>query len=192
MRVFRKLGAYILIVLVAAVAATAFGAVHDQLSYTVAPEYFTRFKFVQFAWARVAFMPPRVGAAVVGGLATWWVGLYAGMILGAIALRRPLASEMLRETTDAFVVAALVAIGCGVLGLVVGWLGFDPAKDYIDWWRPAGLTAPRRFFAAGMMHNGSYLGGVIGVLVAGTRIWRRAARDARALQAHASFPPAGN
>jgi len=187
MRILRKLSAYILLVFLAAVVAAAFGALHDQLSYTIAPEYFTRFKFVQFAWTGVAYMPPRVGAAVVGALATWWVGLYAGIVLGAVALRCNSASEMIRATGRAFAVVAIVALTVGLLGLVVGWLSYDSTKDYIDWWRPAGLTAPRRFFAAGMMHNGSYLGGAIGMLVAGVRLWRQSARDARPTETRATI-----
>jgi hypothetical protein len=175
MRVFRKLGAFVLLLCLAPILAACFGALHDQLSYAVAPEYFTRFKFVQFAWAGVASMPPRLGAAVVGALATWWVGIYAGAVLGTVALRRATASEMLREAGRAFGLVALVALSVGVVGLAVGWLGFDPTREYSDWWRPAGLAGPRRFFAAGMMHSGSYLGGAIGLVVAAARLWRRSA-----------------
>lgn len=170
----RKFGAFVLLVLAAPLAAAIFGAAHDQLSYTLAPEYYTRFKFVQFAWAGVGSMSPRAGAAVVGVLATWWVGFYAGVVLAAVGLRYPSAGMMLRRTTHAFAVVAAVALAAGLLGFAAGWLGFDPAREYVAWSRPAGLIAPRRFFAVGMMHNGSYLGGAIGALVAAARLWRGA------------------
>ena len=49
-----------------------YGALHDQISYAVSHEYFTRFKFLQFN------VPPHlrghVGAAIVGWYATGgWV-----------------------------------------------------------------------------------------------------------------------
>ena len=173
MRVLRKLGAFIMLIFLGAIVAGVFGSLHDQLSYTIAPEYFTRFKFVQFAWAGVASMPPRLGAAVVGALATWWVGVYAGVILGLVALRRPSALEMFRATGRAFGLVALISLAIGIVGLAIGFLVFDPAREYMDWWRPMGLVSPRLFFAVGMMHNGSYLGGAIGVVIAATRLWRR-------------------
>jgi hypothetical protein len=188
MRFLRKFGAFALLMCAAPVTAALFGALHDQVSYTVAPEYYTRFKFLQFAWAGVASMPPRLGAAVVGILATWWVGLYAGVVLGTIGLRCRTASAMLRVTARAIGIVAAAAIGTGLIGLAVGWLAFDPARDYIDWWRPVGLLAPRRFFAVGMMHNGSYLGGALGLLVAAAYLWRRARPGAPLSQSPAGLP----
>lgn len=63
-RVIRKLGLFLLLVATAAVLAGLYGAPHDQHSYTVAPEYYTRFKFEQFAFACVGTMPPRPFFAV--------------------------------------------------------------------------------------------------------------------------------
>jgi hypothetical protein len=63
--------------LLGAVIAGLYGAVHDQISYSISPEYFTKMKFEQFSYADFGF-PPRVCASEVGFLATWWVGLFAG------------------------------------------------------------------------------------------------------------------
>jgi hypothetical protein len=162
----------------------AFGALHDQLSYTLGPEYFTRFKFVQFAWAEVGAMPPRLGAAVVGMLATWWVGLYAGICLAAIGLLHRHPADMVRITLRAYGLVALCAATLGIVGFIAGWLAFgsNESAPYVDWWRPDGLTSPRRFFAVGVMHTASYLGGALGVLLAAVyqvRVARRARRDLR-------------
>jgi len=46
----KKFLVYVLIVVLAVLAAGLFGIVHDQISYTVAPEYFTKFKFRQFGF----------------------------------------------------------------------------------------------------------------------------------------------
>jgi hypothetical protein len=180
MRVIRKLGVFLLLVATAAVLAGLFGALHDQLSYTVSPEYYTRFKFEQFAFAGVGAMPPRLGAAVVGVLATWWVGLIAGLGVGAAGLVHREPAEMARATLRAFGVVAVVALAAGLAGLAAGWFGFGPDEQaaYIDWWCPSGLVSPRQFFAVGMMHNVSYLGGAVGVLVA-VVLQFRAARVAR-------------
>jgi hypothetical protein len=177
----RKLLTWAALVVAASLLAAVYGALHDQLSYTVSPEYFTRFKFVQFAFAGVDGLPPRVGAAVVGALATWWVGAIAGAAVGGAGFGQPTSAAMARSTLRAFARLAVIAAVAGLVGLVVGWVGFggNEGAAYVDWWRPPGLVSPRRFFAVGMMHNASYLGGAVGCVAA--VVWQvRAARRARA------------
>ncbi len=55
-----------------ALAGGLYGAVHDQISFSISREYFTRMKFIQFAWADFGW-PERLFAAEVGFLATWWM-----------------------------------------------------------------------------------------------------------------------
>lgn len=189
MNAFRRVVTYIWLVLSAAVLAAVFGALHDQLSYTVSAEYFTRFKFIQFAFWGVDTMPPRLGAAVVGIIATWWVGLLAGIIVAAAGFRHRHPTAMRRATWRAYRVLASCAVAAGLAGLVLGWLVFGPNEHapYVDWWRPAGLVSPRRFYAVGMMHNGSYLGGVVGTVAALVSQWQSARALARVPE---SIPPA--
>ena len=72
--------------LMGALIAGLYGVVHDQITYSMSPEYFTRVKFFQFHYADFG-LPPRSFVAEIGFLATWWVGLIAGWFLGA--RRRP-------------------------------------------------------------------------------------------------------
>ena len=67
-----KMLVYVYLFIPAAILAGAYGALHDQISYSLSIEYFTKFKFLQFniPWA---YRMPRTGASVVGFLATWWM-----------------------------------------------------------------------------------------------------------------------
>jgi hypothetical protein len=56
-----------------ALIAGPYGVAHDQVTYSISPEYFTRLKFQQFEYANFGF-PPRFFVAEIGFLATWWVG----------------------------------------------------------------------------------------------------------------------
>ena len=56
--------AYFAFVLLAPLAAGLFGILHNQLSYTVAPEYFTQFKFIQFRMLE---------SELLGGLLYGWL-----------------------------------------------------------------------------------------------------------------------
>lgn len=68
-----------------ALIAGLYGIVHDQLTYTLSPEYFTLLKFRQFAWADFGG-PPRLLVAEIGFLATWWVGALAGWLIGRVTV----------------------------------------------------------------------------------------------------------
>ncbi len=56
-----------------------YGALHNQISFTVSPEYFTKFKFDQFQISPHFY--DRFGTAIVGSQASWWMGLIIGVFL---------------------------------------------------------------------------------------------------------------
>ena len=89
--------------------------IHDQITFTLAPEYFTRMKFQQFAWAEVGW-PRRWFVAEIGFLASWWVGLIAGWFLGRMAVPgRPRA-----EALGGFLRGMSVIVGCAAAGAGLG------------------------------------------------------------------------
>lgn len=72
--------------LMGALIAGLYGTVHDQITYSISLEYFTRLKFAQFHYAEFG-LPPRVFVAAIGFLATWWVGFIAGWFIAIAYLR---------------------------------------------------------------------------------------------------------
>lgn len=84
-----KISALLVIILVTPILAGIYGVLHDQLTYTISPEYYTKFKFYRFGLAEEGETyryPERLGAALVGFLATWWTGIPIGIILGLTGL----------------------------------------------------------------------------------------------------------
>jgi hypothetical protein len=94
----RRLPQMLRIAAAGALVAGTYGALHDQVSWAIAPEYFTKLKFAQFAWADIG-LPPRVRASEIGFLATWWVGMIAGWALCRVgsARRRHAATSRVRS-----------------------------------------------------------------------------------------------
>lgn len=127
--------------------AGAYGALHNQISYTVAPSYFHGYKFVQFN------IPPeyhnRVGAALVGWRASWWMGQYIGPPLLLIGLFVPGWKRYLSRVLMAIGVVAATTLCVGL-----GALLYSVCTD---------LQASA-FDHAGRMHTYSYLGGFLGIL----------------------------
>lgn len=107
----RKLAVLLGFVLAAIVAAGLFSIVHDQISYTVSPEYYTRFKFLQFRMLD-ASVPERLRAAQVGWRATWWMGLLLGILTGLPALLYRTAHSMQRHLMLSLPLAIAVALLC--------------------------------------------------------------------------------
>ncbi len=77
---FRRM---LLMAIAGALAAGMYGIAHDQITYSISPEYFTRMKFAQFRHADFGF-PPRIFIATIGFLGSWWVGLIAAWFLARL------------------------------------------------------------------------------------------------------------
>lgn len=151
-----------------------YGAVHDQISYTVSPGYFHEFKFIQFDLRQS--LQNRLGAAVVGWLASWWMGLIIGVpiCLSALTVRG------VREFVRSFLLASLTVIAVtllvGLTGLAVGILTIQNG-NLPFWMAGRHVTDPVAFARAGMMHNFSYLGGMIGLIAGIAVVIRQAMRS---------------
>ena len=166
-----------------AVISGGYGIVHDQISYSISPEYFTKMKFRQFAWANLGW-PPRVFASEVGFLGTWWVGLFAGWFIARAGVEEiPAVSRrkcIIRSFAIVFIFTVLSgAVGC-VLGIVVTHV------SALDTWRDAqwalDLEDLRSFVIVAYLHAAGYLGSLVGLVLA---IWyvrnviRRSRSDGR-------------
>lgn len=169
--------AFLLIVLVAPILGAIYGVVHDQITYSISEEYYTKFKFIQFgleAWnlgenvgtieaPEVKLRNPRAGAAIVGALATWWVGLIVGIFLGLVGFVHRNGKEMFAATCKAIVFTTGIALLTGVVGLLYGKLFLTATPP--NWFFPEHLINQERFIMVGSMHNFSYLGGLIGLVL---------------------------
>jgi len=163
----KKVLVYLFLVLVAMVLAGLYGMIHNQISYTVSEEYFTKFKFNQFGLDGCPW-PNRVKAAAVGFLASWWMGVPIGLVVGTFGFVHPSARRMLTVTLWSFAVVIGFTLLFGLGGLGYGWIQTRRVNiaDYQGWYIPDGLVDVRRFLCAGYMHNSSYLGGLLAIFVA--------------------------
>lgn len=161
--------------LLALLIAGLFGAIHDQISYTVSHEYFTKFKFLQFGLLDSA-VPERLRAAEVGFLASWWMGLPLGILSGLAGFIHRDATQMRTALLWSLAVIAVFTLVFALCGLAYGYMqtrDYD-LLSYQGWFIPNGLTHPRNFLCAGYMHNSAYIGGVLAIPAAWLfNIWFR-------------------
>jgi hypothetical protein len=156
----------LLIIGIAPLIGGLYGILHDQLTYTISPEYYTKFKFFQFGLMNsgneAIFTNPRIEVSMVGFMATWWMGLPIGLILGLVGLIHKNYRQMFRATMGAIILTVMVAFATGLIGLGYGKLYL--AHTGVNWWLPGNLIDTRNFIAVGSMHNFSYLGGLTGLI----------------------------
>ncbi|NRT16655.1 hypothetical protein HNP99_003026 [Flavobacterium sp. 28A] len=173
-----KFIALLLILIIAPLLGGFYGMIHDQITYSVSSEYYTKFKFIQFgidSWGmaqnigtdmnpEIQLDNPRLGAAIVGFLATWWVGMIIGLFLGFLGLIHKNGKVMFIVTIKAFCLTIAIALITGIVGLGFGKLFIN--DNLADWNLPENVLDVNHFIMVGSMHNFSYLGGLIGLVFA--------------------------
>jgi len=161
----RRLPAMLGIAAFGAVLAGCYGALHDQISYTISPEYFTKVKFEQFRYADFGW-PPRVMASEVGFLASWWVGMIGGWILARVGLDQLPATTRKKGIASAFAIVFITALLFGIVGMSLGFLESrsNDLSGWMHWQLELHLTDLRSFIIVAYLHAASYLGALCGVI----------------------------
>jgi hypothetical protein len=151
----------------ALITAGVYGSLHDQISYTVSPEYFTQFKFPEFGLLNGS-IPGRVRAAEIGWLATWWMGLPIGLLTGVAGFIQRTPTLMRRALLWSLPVIVGFVFAFGLVGLLYGVIQTRSIDlhAYQGWYIPDNTVQIRRYLCAGYMHNASYLGGALAIPVA--------------------------
>lgn len=152
---------------VGAIIAGTYGILHDHVTYSIGPEYFTKLKFKQFHYADFG-LGNRAFVTCIGFLATWWVGFIIAWFLS----RRLIPNQNRAIAYRGILKGFAIVLSCGLLAGIVGYLiggrlGAD--SDYTTWQHVLNrfqITDPAAFLRVAYIHNASYLGGLIGFIVA--------------------------
>jgi hypothetical protein len=159
----RKFGVFTSFIFIAILAAGIYGILHGQLTYSISPEYFTKFKYRQFGFESEWFGGHRQTVAAIGFLATWWTGLFIAIPLGLLSLIFPDHKMMIVTLKKAIMLILITAVATGAAGFLYG--KFYLTKTGVDWWLPEELSDKSSFIIVGSIHNFSYLGGLLGLLI---------------------------
>jgi hypothetical protein len=166
-----KIFTWIGLVIVTCFIAGFYGVLHDRITYSISPEYFTKFKYEQFGFEAFWFGGDRQTVGVIGFLATWWTGLIIGLVLATVALKcedhKSMRKAYFHGLKRTFAVAVLFAF----VGFVYGKFFLDPLQ--VKWRFPENLIDVENFVVVGSIHNFSYLGGAVGLIVGLVSIFKR-------------------
>lgn len=155
---------FVILLIIGILLGSIYGIIHDQISYSISNEYYIKFKFIQFG---IINLPDRFSVSIVGIFATWWMGLIIGFILGITGLIHKDYKKMLKCSLQSFIITILIAFIVGIIGLFYGfiYLSNQPLEYFQNWFIPNNLENFKNFIAVGSMHNFSYLGGLIGMII---------------------------
>ena len=154
--------AVIYIIVFSVIIASVFGALHNQISYSVSSEFFKDFLFGFFGVNEWMFGNDRLLASIIGVISSYWVGLIIGVLYAIIFL------FMKNQNSLKYVTKAIfINIGFAILG---SFIAFIIAYFFVDWqnvgiYMDLSVRNPQRYVQAAYMHNGSYYGGFAGLVV---------------------------
>ncbi|PHN94683.1 hypothetical protein CSC80_04875 [Maribacter sp. 6B07] len=176
----RKLMNLFLFIVSTIIISGLYGIIHNQVTFTISSEYFTHFKFIQHHLPEYFIKPARLGASVIGWNSTWWVGLIFGFILGSLWIRND--TLTIKDRFKAFSTICITTITVGTIGYLIAHLQWQPTKHYevINFPNYGGIidesiqsmTNPYAFLRAGTVHNFSYIGGILGLLLSIFQLWK--------------------
>lgn len=169
----RKFGVFTSFIFITILVAGVYGILHDQITYSISPEYFTKFKYSQFGFEPEWFGGHRPTVAVIGFLATWWMGLFIGVILGSLSFIFPTHKTMMKVLRKAIILVLVISITASIAGFFYG--KFYLAGKAVSWWLPEKLANRDAFIIVGSIHNFSYAGGLVGLISGIVYLFKRKA-----------------
>jgi uncharacterized membrane protein YsdA (DUF1294 family) len=168
----KKFGIFLIILIITPLFSGLYGIIHDQVTYSISVEYFTKFKFYQFGLMDMGneaiFPNPRIQVSIIGFMATWWLGIPIGLLLGIEVLRY----KEVKNVFKAYFKGIFITISIAILGGIVGYiyshffLVNKPLDNYINYYIPDNVIDINNYIIVGTIHNFSYVSGIIGLLVA--------------------------
>ncbi|MBL7738814.1 MAG: hypothetical protein JNK14_06310 [Chitinophagaceae bacterium] len=182
----RKFGVLAATIFITILTAGVYGILHDQVTYSISPEYFTKFKYRQFGFEPAWFNGHRQTVAVIGFLATWWVGLWIGLLVGLTGLIYPDHHIMKKRIASAIKIVFVTAVIFGLIGFLQG--RYSLIETGVHWWFPEDLIDKNNFIIVGSIYNYSYLGGIIGLIIGIAYMFRGYSNEKRKQQSIKASP----
>jgi hypothetical protein len=173
-----KIFVLLLISLISTLLSGLYGVLHNQITYSISPEFYTKFLFYRFGLDEYFTHSQRIGASLVGFLSSWWVGLAAGLTLGSVGFIYHDGKIMFKQTLKAISLVLLAAVLTllttfiyGLLKVFKDSLSAANYEQYVirlpeDIPENVIIQDPYPFYLVGLIHDFSYFGGLLGLLLA--------------------------
>ena len=160
----KKAQIIIVVILLASVLAGIFGALNNQITYFLSPEFYTKSLFPQFGFVEYGLNTPKITAAIIGVWSTWWVGLLIGTVISFTSLIHSTSFLMIRAIRKSFLIIISSAVVFGFLGYLFGVISLN--DTLINFGFKGTQEQLKSFITVGYIHDFEYLGGLISLIIA--------------------------
>ncbi|HVD97624.1 MAG TPA: hypothetical protein VNB90_05415 [Cytophagaceae bacterium] len=155
----------LLSILLAIMIAGVYGALYDQITFSISNEFFTQMRFARLGIVE-GDVNTRWEVAKIGFVNTWSVGLVLGSILSLIGLLHADNKKMFYTTLQAF----LIALGTGFLLGMIAYFFSAPSENVSE---GVNIVDQKAFNKVLSMNNYSYNGAIIGMFIGiGWQVYR--------------------
>lgn len=158
----KKLSGFVVSVFLSTAIGAFYGGFHNQITFSISPEYFTVLKFPQFGYEDWQVKEPRIAAAIVGCLSTWWVGTTSGLALSMLALWSRKGEQMISFTLNAVLTIVITSVIFSSVGAFVSYFSLVDTPSCF----PYPVNDCRNFRIVSSLHNFGYAGAFTGLLLA--------------------------
>ncbi|TDT46621.1 hypothetical protein CLV90_0676 [Maribacter spongiicola] len=177
----RKLINLFLFIVLSILLSGFYGVIHNQITYSISSEYFRLFLFVQHQLPEYFTQPARLGVSIIGWSSTWWMGLINGITLGTLWIWND--SLTTKDRFKALGTVCITAFTFSIITYFIAYIQWQPKRNYEVFSFPSygeiiddslqAMTNPYAFLRAETIHNSSYLGGIIGLLIGVFQLWKK-------------------
>lgn len=144
-----------------------YGVLHNQVTFAISSEYFLKIKYLQFDYLNFAGTD-RLRVSIIGFFAACWVGLLFGWFLSRWFL--PNSSILIAH--QKILRSSIVIFVTSLLSATVGGMYVFFREEFINYSNWAQIVSyydienKEAFVNAAYIHNGSYLGALLGMFIA--------------------------
>jgi hypothetical protein len=151
---------FIALLIVAPMMAGLYGFIHDQITYSISEEFFTKFRFNDYDFPHA--WHPRARAGMIGILNAWKTGIPFGIILTAVGRIHMNTRKLLLYTFYTYLLTFLMSFAFSV---TAAYIPITSDMIALKLSLPANILDPIAFQRVVQINNFGYVGGIIGMLL---------------------------
>ena len=151
---------FIALLIVAPMMAGLYGFIHDQITYSISEEFFTKFRFNDYDFPHA--WHPRARAGMIGILNAWKTGIPFGIVLTAVGRIHMNTRKLLMYTFYTYLLTFLMSFAFSV---TAAYMPITSDIMALKLSLPANILDPIAFQRVVQINNFGYVGGIIGMLL---------------------------
>ena len=148
------------LLILAPMMASLYGFIHDQITFSISEEFFTKFRFkdydMPYSWH------PRAKAGMIGILNAWQAGIPFGLILTMVGRIHQNNNKLLFYTFYAYLLTFFFSF---LFSMIAVYLPEASDMAAIRKNLPDNILDPAAFQRVETINNYGYIGGIIGMLM---------------------------